>query len=144
MGPPKGPPGSCRPQMGPMLVPWTLLSGITCSTPPYKQCIWLPENDRNDCTHGNHKLVFLIDTHYSALIWLRISHNWILKRNIPDSKVHGANMGPIGGRQDPGGSHVGPRIYLGCTWKLNLFYEQDCGAMTEYFSLLIVTWELRK
>ena len=26
----------------------------------------------------------------------------------PDSKVHGANMGPIWGRQDPGGLHVGP------------------------------------
>ena len=26
----------------------------------------------------------------------------------PDSKVHGANMGPIRGRQDPGGPHVGP------------------------------------
>ena len=26
----------------------------------------------------------------------------------PDSKVHGANMGPIWGRQDPGGSYVGP------------------------------------
>ena len=27
---------------------------------------------------------------------------------IPDSKVHGANIGPIWGRQDPGGPHVGP------------------------------------
>ena len=27
---------------------------------------------------------------------------------IPDSKVQGANMGPIWGRQDPGGPHVGP------------------------------------
>ena len=26
----------------------------------------------------------------------------------PDSKVHGANMGPIWGRRDPGGPHVGP------------------------------------
>ena len=26
----------------------------------------------------------------------------------PDSKVHEANMGPIWGRQDPGGPHVGP------------------------------------
>ena len=26
----------------------------------------------------------------------------------PDSKVHGANMGPIWGPQDPGGPHVGP------------------------------------
>ena len=28
MGPTWGRPGSCRPQMGPMLVPWTLLSGL--------------------------------------------------------------------------------------------------------------------
>ena len=27
--------------------------------------------------------------------------------SYPDSKVHGANMGPICGRQDPGGTHVG-------------------------------------
>ena len=26
----------------------------------------------------------------------------------PDSKVYGANMGPIWGRQDPGGPRVGP------------------------------------
>ena len=31
--------------------------------------------------------------------------------NIPDSKVHGGNMGPIWGRQDPGGPHVGPMNY---------------------------------
>ena len=28
--------------------------------------------------------------------------------DTPDSKVHGANMGPIWGQQDPGGPHVGP------------------------------------
>ena len=28
MGPTWGPSGSCRPQMGPMLAPWTLLSGM--------------------------------------------------------------------------------------------------------------------
>ena len=28
--------------------------------------------------------------------------------NVPDSKVHGATMGPIWGWQDPGGPHVGP------------------------------------
>ena len=27
---------------------------------------------------------------------------------LPDNKVHGANMGPIWGRQDPGGPHVSP------------------------------------
>ena len=28
--------------------------------------------------------------------------------NSPDSKVHGANMGPIWGQLDPDGPHVGP------------------------------------
>ena len=27
---------------------------------------------------------------------------------FPDSKVHEANMGPIWGRHDPGGPHIGP------------------------------------
>ena len=34
----------------------------------------------------------------------------------PDSKVHGANMGPIWGRLNPGGPHVGPMNFAiwGC------------------------------
>ena len=35
-------------------------------------------------------------------------HKWLTRSLTPDSKVHGANMGPIWGRQDPGGPHVGP------------------------------------
>ena len=31
---------------------------------------------------------------------------------FPDSKVHGANMGPIWGQQDPGGPHVGPMNFV--------------------------------
>ena len=34
MGPTWGPPESCRPQMGPMLVPWTLLSGYVTKWGP--------------------------------------------------------------------------------------------------------------
>ena len=34
----------------------------------------------------------------------------------PDSKVHGANMGPIWGRQDPGGPHVGPMNFAVREW----------------------------
>ena len=37
-----------------------------------------------------------------------------LLRTVPDSKVRGANMGPIWGRQDPGGPHVGPRNFAIC------------------------------
>ena len=41
------------------------------------------------------------------------SREWLviwgtMVNGIPDSKVYGANMGPIWGRQDPGGPHVGP------------------------------------
>ena len=43
--------------------------------------------------------------------------NWNFAQSLysPDSKVHGANqhganMGPTGGRQDPGGPHVGPML----------------------------------
>ena len=37
-----------------------------------------------------------------------------------DSKVYGANMGPIWGRQDPGGPHGGPMnfFYLGIVFIL--------------------------
>ena len=34
---------------------------------------------------------------------------------FPDSKVHGAHMGPIWGGQDPGGPHVGPMYFV--TWE---------------------------
>ena len=42
---------------------------------------------------------------------------------IPDSKVHGADMGPTWGRQDPGGTHVGPMncaIWDVMSWKKTL------------------------
>ena len=38
----------------------------------------------------------------------------------PDSKVHGANLGPIWGRQDPGGPNVGPMnfaMWVGFLWE---------------------------
>ena len=38
----------------------------------------------------------------------------ILYRGVLDSKVHGANMGPTWGRQDPGGPHVGPMNFAIC------------------------------
>ena len=38
MGPTWGPPGSCRPQMGPMLATWTLLSGVLMNKAKLKPC----------------------------------------------------------------------------------------------------------
>ena len=46
----------------------------------------------------------------------------------PDSKVHGANMGPIWGRQHPGIPHIGPMkfaiwVMLSVTYKYTIIYE---------------------
>ena len=40
----------------------------------------------------------------------------VLKQRNPDSKVHGANMGPIWGRQDPVGPPVGPMNFATWEW----------------------------
>ena len=56
--------------------------------------------------------------------WSRDQQHWY--HNNPDSapegltsdsKVHGAKMGPIWGRQDPGGPHVGPMNFA--IWDVN-------------------------
>ena len=41
---------------------------------------------------------------------------------IPDSKVHGANLGPIWGRQEPGGPHVGS-INIAIWESTRIFFE---------------------
>ena len=53
---------------------------------------------------------------WDTCFWHQSPHGWVkgvycecFQRNqLPDSKIHGVNMGPTWGRQDPGGSHVGP------------------------------------
>ena len=51
LGPTWGPPGSCRPQMGPMLAPWTLLSVAGLTKPPsklrYRVCKWIQNHAPN-------------------------------------------------------------------------------------------------
>ena len=41
-----------------------------------------------------------------------------------NSKVHGANMGPIWDPQDPGGLHVGPMNFAVCGGLNELFTSQ--------------------
>ena len=49
-----------------------------------------------------------VEPNYKMVNLLKTTHN---RCPIRDSKVHGANMGPTWGRQDPGGPHVG-HMYL--------------------------------
>ena len=46
---------------------------------------------------------------------------------VPDSKVHGANMGLIWGRQDPGGPHVDP---------MNLAVWNELACCVVYLALI--------
>ena len=68
------------------------------------------------------------------------------KLNFPDSKVHGANMGPIWGRQDPGGTHVGPMNFA--IW-VNILRPRhsDCIFQTAFSSafswMKVFTFRLR-
>ena len=60
-------------------------------------------------------------------------YSLILALDTPDNKVHGANMGPIWGRQDPGGPHVGPMNLA--IWDLLLAYQSRidlCGTSCIY------------
>ena len=53
----------------------------------------------------------------------------------PDSNVHGANMGPIWGRQDPGGPHVGPMNFA--IW-VNMQSDRNRSALVirRYYDLI--------
>ena len=51
-----------------------------------------------------------------------VAETWLY--DSPDSKVHGAYMGPTWGWQDPGGPHVGP---------MNLAIWEGILGMTNYF-----------
>ena len=56
--------------------------------------------------------------------------------HIPDSKVHGANMGAISGRWHPGGPHVGPMNFAmwDAVWAHETFHKipinrDDCKPL---------------
>ena len=61
-----GPPGSCRPQMGPMLAPWTLLSGQCCV-------------DNESVKHQAGAFLICADRPKSSW-WLQMS--WKLRRQV--------------------------------------------------------------
>ena len=138
MGPIWGSPGSCRPQMGPMLASLTLLSGkITSHKPCYAVHYSMPLGERvrvDVCehtgkphrirhTHANGLLCglpSLVDGSYFAdnrwLVVCRVAYEqawWICI--IVLSLIHGANMGPIRDRKDPGWAPCWPHelCYLG-------------------------------
>ena len=62
------------------------------------------------CKINRYQRLFGNTLFYARTLWAQ---------RYPDSKVHGANMGPIWGRQDPGWNHVRPMnlaiwVWLSC------------------------------
>ena len=60
---------------------------------------------------------------------------YVLKLLYPDRKVHGPNMGPIWGQQDPGGPHVGP---MNLAFWVALQIQHHLGAETDGRGYIII------
>ena len=56
----------------------------------------------------------------------------IYDHTYPDSKIHGANMGPIWGRQAPVGFHVGPMNFA--IWVV-MFYSYNTRLSVQNFNV---------
>ena len=73
------------------------------------ECHGVSNHRQFDCLfRANHNRIIKALHYWCFVRWL-VDHPSI---NTPDSKVRGANMGPIWGRQDPGGPHVGPTNFV--------------------------------
>ena len=70
------------------------------------------------------RFVAMIDT-YQTMLWMDGDDRL---NNYPDSKIHGANMGPIWGRQVPRGPIVGPMKFA--IWVFNRYGDKFDGKIT--------------
>ena len=57
---------------------------------------------------------------------------------VPDSKVRGANMGPIWGQQDPRGPQVGLINFAICDYLIALYYSSYKIQMIDLFILFLI------
>ena len=99
----------------------------------------LVSENNHSLQNGTFDNGFLNGTQDTSALEVKVS----VIRNIPDSKVHGAYMGPTWGRQDPGGSHVGPMslAYLVCYTIVNQpVFTKKIQTCTWYFEN--TTWLL--
>ena len=72
--------------------------------------------------------------------WHHIQGAMRLSRSKADSKVHGANIGPIRGWQDPGGPHVSPINFA--IWDYFEFPTHSTVLSTIEFQELIIMYSM--
>ena len=102
-----------------------LLAGITIY---YNMTVW---NSRSWPGCCKVTISWCQTTYHPGDIAVTPTQQWSLpeiKKGYPDSKVHGANMGPIWGRQNPGGPHVGP-MNLAIWVRFPQFWTTPCTNM---------------
>ena len=65
-----------------------------------------------------------------------MSCGYVASYAIPDSKVHGANMGPTWDRQGPGGPHVGPMKFA--IWDVFWVTPLVLGQLYDYTKIIVM------
>ena len=112
MGPTWGPPGSCRPQMGPMLAPWTLLSGT----------VWWMSMIQKDPQSGK-----VINTNLWMLTWEHVQLVYSYNTNEPfyDNTLHSTVMKRVRCRQN----------YVVLSAPLSLHQRWDMGCLLWVFDI---------
>ena len=73
--------------------------------------LWLKVNPGNNEIWNKIMMTWVMAWHqagYSHQWWPNLCGHLCATTYVYDSKVHGANMGPIWDRKDPGGPHIDP------------------------------------
>ena len=109
MGPTWGPPGSCQPQMGPMLAPWTLLLGYPAWFAPNSyltpsggcaltdafiftfSCCRFSTKHLGNYIQPTHSLL----SHVGVMIWRHFPHYWRFIRGVRLSLVDSIHKEPV-------------------------------------------------
>ena len=91
-------------------------------------------------------LLVICDLPFTCIIILQINNPRVNEGANPDSKVHGANMGPTWALSVPDGPHVGPmnlaiwEVFINGCSKVYIFRIQ---VNTSWYTLLYATWVTR-
>ena len=105
--------------------PWSHKSIVTISFVMRWQC--------NMCCKVYNAVYYFTPRGFSKDSWVK-NDCWL--QHDPDRNVHGANMGPISGRQYPGGSHFSPMNFA--IWRY-LYQHAKCDCNAKGRSCLLTT-----
>ena len=150
MGPTWGPPGSCRPQMGPVLSPWTLLSGTCPSCQSYRQgavqnCISSVSETPNTTKKSSYKACNIHVNYRDDVAWTFLEkyryHDDVIKwEHFPRywPFVRGIHWSPVNSPHK--GQWRGALMFsLICAWTSVWAHTRDAGDLRHHSAHYDVT-----